>query len=410
MKALIFRYSLPRLAWAKILGALNPKFYLKGFSPLILDEIAEPELPADDWVIVRTALCGICGSDIKQVFLDGDLDNPLTALISFPAVLGHEIVGIVDKKGAAVKDIQIGDRVVVNPWLACEPRGIKPLCSACQRGQQMFCENFTKGILSPSLHLGNCRDANGGFAPLFSAHQSQLFKIPDKVTFEQAVLADPFSVAFHAIIKALPKEGSLALVYGCGTLGLLSIAILNGLFPYVKIAAVAKYKYQADLAEKYGSDFVICARKAEDIISKISQIVGIDPYKPWHGKLWLGKGVDVIYDTVGSPASLEVGLRIINPMGDIVISGVDRPRRFEWTPLYFKEVNIIGSNAFGFEEWQGMSRHAMEIYLDFCSLGKFELSELVTHKFALEDYQKALLTANKKSKYKAVKVVFEFGK
>ena len=96
MKALVFRYSFPRFAFATVLGKLFPPAYLGPGSPISLETIPEPVLPNDDWVIVRTELCGICGSDVKQVFLDGAFDNPLTAFVSFPQVLGHEAVGVVE--------------------------------------------------------------------------------------------------------------------------------------------------------------------------------------------------------------------------------------------------------------------------------------------------------------------------
>ena len=75
---------------------------------------------------------------------------------------------------------------------------------------------------------------------------------------------------------------------------------------------------------------------------------------PWYGMPWIhGGGVDVVYDTVGYPQTVEVGVRIAASRGAIVVTGVEVPQRFEWTPLYFKEIAVIGSNAFGVEEFEG---------------------------------------------------------
>ena len=82
MQALVFRYSLPRLAFARLIGLLTPRAYLGFGAPTRLEQVGEPTPLGDDWTVVRTAMCGICGSDVKQVFLNGNLDNPLTALIS----------------------------------------------------------------------------------------------------------------------------------------------------------------------------------------------------------------------------------------------------------------------------------------------------------------------------------------
>ena len=82
MQALVFRYSMPRFAFARLLGMITPRAYLSFGGPTRLEEIPQPELLGDDWTIVRTTRCGICGSDVKQVFLDANFDNPLTALIT----------------------------------------------------------------------------------------------------------------------------------------------------------------------------------------------------------------------------------------------------------------------------------------------------------------------------------------
>ncbi len=104
MKALVFRYSLPRMAAGRLLGALSPSAYFGPWAPIRLENIPDPALPADDWLLVRTVRCGICGSDTKQAFLRGDRDNPLTAVISFPQVLGHEAVGVIEEVGPAVRE------------------------------------------------------------------------------------------------------------------------------------------------------------------------------------------------------------------------------------------------------------------------------------------------------------------
>ncbi len=409
MPALVFRYSLPRLAFARVLGMLTPRAYLSFGGPTRLEEIPEPTLLGDDWTVLRTAMCGICGSDVKQIFLDADFDNPLTSLITFPQVLGHEAVGVIERVGPAVKARQVGERVVVNPWLSCEPRGIAPPCDACQRGEYSLCAHFTDGALPPGMHAGNCRSVTGGYAPLLPAHESQLFPIPEGVSFSQAVLADPFSVSLHAILKAPPAEGALVLVYGAGVLGLLSVAILHALFPSAVVAVVARYPHQAELARRLGAEHVILSRDPAETVEKIAEIAETRVYHPQYGKPWLLRGVMVVYDTVGSAETLEVGIRVASPHAPIVITGVGRPARFEWTPLYFKEVRLLGSNAFGSEDLGGVRQHAMEHYLRLVAQGKFDPESLVTHRFRLERYQEAFITMHTKARHGVVKAVFDFG-
>jgi len=337
------------------------------------------------------------------------MDNPMTAVISFPQVLGHEVVGTIERVGPGVRTRTAGERVVLNPWLSCAPRGIQPPCPACAEGQYSICRNFTRGILPPGIHTGNSSRATGGFAPLVPAHESMCIPIPASVSDEQAVLADPFSVSLHGILKRPPAPGATALVYGCGTLGLLAIAILRALYPATRVLAVARFAHQRALAERFGAAAVLPHAPARDIVERVAAETGAQIMTPWYGLPWLhGSGLDVVYDTVGLPETLEVGLRIAAARGAIVVTGVEVPRRFEWTPLYFKEISLIGSNAFGVEEFEGRRRHSMEIYLALVASGRIDVTPLLTHRFALEEWRAAFLACGEQGKSGAVKVLFEY--
>jgi len=119
-------------------------------------------------------------------------------------------------------------------------------------------------------------------------------------------------------------------------------------------------------------------------------------------------GVDVIYDTIGSPESLEIGVRVTAPRANIIGPGGDKPARFEWTPLYFKEIAIVGSNAFGVETFEGQGLHAMQIYLRLAAQRQLDLTRLITHRFRLDQYQAAFFLGHQKGKHRLVKAVFDF--
>jgi len=408
MQALIFRHSVPRQIITKLLSFASPQALFGRTAPMQLEEIADPALPADDWLVIRTRLCGICGSDYKQVFLNGSMDNPMTSVISFPQVLGHEVLGTVERVGAGVKHRRVGDRVVLNPWLSCGPRGFTQPCAACAQGDFSICENFTRGNIPPGIHTGNSSAATGGFAPLVPAHESMAIPVPDDVSDEAAVLADPFSVSLHAILKRPPLPGQFALVYGCGTLGLCAIEILHKLYPQSPIIAVARFPHQHQIARQLGAREILAHEPADAIIASVGRITGADLQKPWFGKPMLNGGVDVIYDTVGYPGTIEVGVRITRPRGAIVVTGVEMPRRFEWTPLYFKEIHLIGSNAFGEEDFEGQRRHAIEIYLDLVRTKRVDVTPILTHRFALADYRAAFRACYDQGRSGAVKVLFTY--
>ncbi len=407
MQALVYEGSLAKVALTKLLGGLTPRAFVGPTAPIGLREVPAPGLPAQDWVLLRTRLCGLCGSDYKQVFLEGSADNAMTALISFPQVLGHEVVGVIEEVGPGVRTRRPGERVVLNPWLSCATRGL-PLCEWCQRGELAQCRNFRNGHLAPGIHTGNSRSAPGGFAPLLPAHESQCIPVPAEVSDEAAVLADPFSVSLHAVLHEPPPRSGCVLVYGCGTLGLLSVAILRALHPDVRVLAVARFEHQARLARRLGAALVLPHRPTRQLIERVGAELGVEVQRPWRGDPMLNGGVDVVYDSVGSAETLEVGVRVARPRGRIVVTGVAPPRRFEWSPLYFKEIAVVGSNAFGVEEWEGRRQHAMEWYFELLRTRALDVTPILTHRFPLARWREAFLACFDQEKSGAVKVLFEY--
>src|SRR5947207_10432536 len=172
-------------------------------TPMRLVDLPDPGFRLPDWVVTRRRLTGICGSDAKQVFMDwvnvATPDNPMKGFFSLPKVLGHEVVADVVTLGPEAEGVDVGDRVVLNPWLSCVTRGVSPICPACEVGDLSLCWNFTAPPIAPGIHIGTSKDASGGYATLMPAHPTQLFPVPDNLSDELAVFADPFAVSLHAI-------------------------------------------------------------------------------------------------------------------------------------------------------------------------------------------------------------------
>lgn len=131
--------------------------------------------------------------------------------------------------------------------------------------------------------------------------------------------------------------------------------------------------------------------------------------RPWNGlpAAWPGH-VDVVYDTVGAPSTVEVGIRVLREQGTLVQLGVSSPARFEWTPWYFKELRLVGSNAFGDETFEGVRRHAYEHFFSLLREDRIDVSGLLTHRFALDDWRDAFRTIVRQGDTGAIKVAFEF--
>lgn len=379
---------------------------------MALQDLPDPRPLRPDWVVLRTRLTGICGSDTKQVFMDtgGDSsDFALTAMITFPQVLGHEVVADVVELGPEAQGLEIGQRVALNPWLSCGPRGVDPPCPECVAGDYSMCWSFTAGPIAAGIHTGNSSDATGGFAELLPAHDSMAIPVPDDVPDEVAVLADPFAVSLHAVTRNPPPPHSRAVVWGAGALGLTHLAVLRALHPTVEVACVARTPAQQALAAAFGAAPVVpSGQDAEVIVGALAGWSGAVLHQPWAGLPVAHPGhVASVYDTIGAPSTIETALRVLESRGQIVVTGVYAPARFEWSPLYFKDARLVGSNAFGVEEVDGVRKHAIAHYLDLVRDGRIDLTGMLTHTFRLEDWRAAFTAIANQYDTGAVKVAFD---
>ncbi|MGZ7016757.1 MAG: zinc-dependent alcohol dehydrogenase [Acidimicrobiia bacterium] len=387
-------------------------------TPVRLVEMDDPGFLRPDWVVTKPRLTGICGSESKQVFFDyasytskdrgsGDnRDNPMKNFVSFPHVMGHEVVADVVALGPEAEGLEVGDRVVLNPWLTCGPRGIDPVCPACVAGDLSQCWSFGKGDLAPGIHTGMCKDVPGGFGELMPAHDSMLFKVPESITDEQAVFADPFAVSLHGITRHPPQPGSKVVVYGAGALGTSAVAILRALYPDVEVMAVARFDAQKKLAEQLGAS-TVAPEPREELIEALAAWSG-GVLQPADGlPMAFPGGIDVVYDTIGAAETLEVGARVLRARGTLVKLGMHGPARWEDTPVYFKEITFTGSNAFGFEDVEGVRRHGIAHYLDLVARDRVDLTPRLTHTFRLEEWRDAFTALATQDQSGAIKVAID---
>ena len=113
-------------------------------------------------------------------------------------------------------------------------------------------------------------------------------------------------------------------------------------------------------------------------------------------------------DTVATPESLEISCRVLAARGRMVITGVSQAGRFEWSPWYFKELSLIGSNAFGVEEMAGVRKHAISHYLDWAAKDEIDIRHMLTHTFTLPEWYEAFETIAKQGETGTIKVAFDY--
>ena len=360
-------------------------------------------LPGDEWVRVRPALAGICGTDLA--LLTGRASAAMSPFVSFPAVLGHEVVGTVDEAGTAVAGVAPGDRVVVDPVIGCEVRGLE-FCPECADGHPATCLRPTEGSLAAGLLLGYCRDLPGAWGDEMLVHRSQLHRVPESLDDAEAVLVEPLAVALHAVLRDVPSERQRVLVLGGGSLGLLHVAALRMLGARSRTVCLARHAAQQALARRLGADEVVAD---ESGAARAAEARG---HRTLDGGTSYREGFEVVYDCVGDRSSLDLALRLAGPRGRIVLAGgpaVVGP--IDLTPSWIGEVRLDGTYVYGREPSMPGAPHTFAVALDLLTRHRdLRLGELVTHRFPLERWRRAMAANLDRRRSGAIKTVFELGR
>ncbi len=407
MKAIEYRKSIPRFLMVRGLARRWGSVATNPLSACIrLAEVEPPALPGPRWVRLRVIQSGICGSDLATVFAKGSMY--FSPLLSFPFVLGHELVATVAETGKEVSRWQEGERVVVQPALGCQVRGIDPPCDFCRSGSVGNCVRVMDGDISAGIQTGYCRDTGGGWASELVAHESQLFRVPEGMADSVAVLAEPFACALHAALKVRSEGVQRIIILGCGTIGLLSLLALRLLGRKDRIIAIARHPHQASLARDLGADETVSQRDAS--YEALSQVVEAKLFRPEIGKPIFVGGVEVCLDCVGSSASIDDAVRFCGPRGQVILVGMPAvPKGIDWTAIWYKELEVAGCYAYGTEQWQGSPRATFDLALELMTNHPEQFSRLVTHHFKLDEYRGAIHTASHTGPIQSIKTVFDIG-
>ncbi len=370
MRALRYRASPAMFLLAGTLGKRAPI----GLAPLRLERVERPT-PAPGWRSVDVRLAGVCGSDLALLF--GKSSPRLSPFFSFPAVLGHEILGEAE-----------GSRVVVNPVVACAELG-REQCGPCERGDDNHCANVAEGPLAPGL-IGYNRDLPGGWGETLVAREARVHAVPDSVPDERAVLAEPFAVGWRAArIACLHGASARLLVIGSGTIGLATIAALRHVGFSGEVHAVARYADQGERATAMGADRV----HADTAAAGAS--VGARSYRATIGPpAWRG-GFDIVIDAAGSRSSLDAALWAAREGGTVVLVGGPGTLRHDFSPHWFREVSLVGSYIYT----------AADFAAAVAALPRVSaLDHVALRRSTLEDFRTAI--ADQRAR-RGAKVVFE---
>ncbi len=400
MQTLYIDASPSRMIATQLLGRVWKNAYFAPFSHLRLAEIPDPPLPLPTWARVQNRLCGICGSDLHQIFLDADLDVAPVALPSHSRIyLGHEMVGVITELGAEVTGLEVGQRVV--RWGRaddCLARGRRELCAPCQRGHRVLCEHASE----PRAH----EPIGGGFGDQFITPASSLVPVPEALSDEQAIFTEPAAVAIHAAWRRPPRPGEKVLIIGCGTIGCLALQVLRQLCADCDITAVVQFEWQGEMALALGADRFLIG--IDNVYAQAPELTGAKLYEGMFSNKMLLGGWDVIYDIVGIPATLNHALRWARAGGAVVLVGAHlRRMKLDVTPIWYQEVSLIGAIGHDIVTWQDQPISTFELAMQWMLDGQLRTDLLLTHRFPLADFRQAFAVATQKARYRSVKVAFD---
>lgn len=404
MRAIRFNYRPARYLVTRHVARRRARLALGRLGCLSLDDVDAPALPGPDWVRVETALGGVCGSDLAIITARSSFS--LEPFSAYPFTFGHENVGRIAEAGRAVDGWGAGDRVVVNPMLACRQRGLKPPCAACARGEHGCCRRTNDGGLAAGFSIGYCPETGGGWAPSFVAHRSQLHR-PRGLPDEAAVLTDPFATALRAVLLQPPADGDVVLVLGAGSVGLLTVVALRATGWDGRVAVFDPLGYQREVAQRAGAD--VFFERRDDLYEWAVSLPGARGYDPALAPRFIDGGPSLVYDTVGSRRSAGDALGLAREAGRIVMIGTAGALHADWTRLWYRRLTLAGIMVYGLVPWRGEERDVYDVALEVMPDAGIERLGLLTHVFGLGDYRTALQVALDKAEHRAVKVAFRPG-
>lgn len=413
VRALTFSVSVPGFLLARSLGRWTDSVYFGALSGLRLRDIPSPGLPGPGWVRLRVLACGICGTDLGNLTYSSS--PAMEPFGSFPAVPGHEVLARVEEVGPGVPELAPGDRVVVDPMLACWTRGYTEgeWCRSCAAGLHSTCERAgEEGPLAPGgrplargMMTGYHRDLPGGWAEEMVAHHSQCFRVDEAMPDHAAVTIEPLSVALHAVLRGGLSPGTdRVLVIGSGPIALSTVWALRATGFEGEVVAQMKRPHEAELARVLGASTVVTPG---DPARQALVDTGARGYVPLVGdEVFAGGGYPLIVDCVGNRGSLSQSLRFAAPRGRIVMLGCSAEiPKLDLTFTWARELEIRGFLGYGMEEWKGERLHTFEVVRRLLAETAAPVERMVTHTFPLSEYRKALAAAANHRASGAVKVV-----
>lgn len=300
-----------------------------------------PSINAENEVLVEIKAVGICGTDLH--IFKGERGD-----VEYPRVMGHELSGLVKQIGEGVTRVKVGDRVVLDPVFSCGE------CATCHAGHENVCNDVKcYGV-----------QMDGGFQDYVVVEEQHLYPFDSKITYEQAALAEPFSIAANILSKTMVSSEDSVMIIGSGTIGICVAQAAKGLGAKVLVTDVVNEKLVK--AREAGADVTVNS-------SQVSLKEAVEHFSPG--------GVSVVIDAVGIASLTEQAVDLAAPCGRIAVIGFDsKPAAIAPVKITKKELTIVGSR---------MNCHQFPKVMQWLEEGKIQADMMISRTYPLEKIQKA---------------------
>ncbi|MFX0101343.1 MAG: zinc-binding dehydrogenase [Candidatus Hodarchaeota archaeon] len=349
--------------------------------------------PRSDMAIIKTAACGICGSDVS--YYKGRNPWALHTLgYNIPSdpnmILGHEISGIIEDIHGSSNESRNGERVGIIAYKECGE------CIDCLEGNYNLCSHCDHLGHGETLPDGtrnswyNFKTIPGGFADYFTCWHEKLVTLPDNVDMKEATQLDGLAVSVHGAHRVGIKQGGSVLVLGTGPIGFMSAQV-----------AVAFGATDVIVTDVFDKPFDVLHDVAKDWKGATLHTVNVKKEDPvdYCLKLTNGLGVDAVMDTIGEKTTVVPGLKSLRRGRKMIMfSGFEDKLDFDLSWLSGERVLTSSCN--------NMFPYYPES-VNLLAAGKINIGAMITHTFKLEDYQEAFEVAINKEEHDSIKVIIE---
>jgi len=320
-----------------------------------LEMVDTPRAQGDD-LIVKVEACGVCAGDLKTYvgapsFWGGE-GSP--SYIKAPMIPGHEFCGFVVEVGPDQKDFKVGDHVVSEQIVPCWE------CKFCKTGRYWMCQKHDV--------YGFQYNVNGGMAEYMRFPKGSLnYKIPQEMPMEQALLIEPYACSKHCVDRAQITNEDVVVLAGAGTLGLGMVGLARKKNP-AKLIVLDMNDLRLEKAKEFGADIVMNPSKV-DVVKEVLDMTD-------------GYGCDVYIEATGHPSAVGQGLEMVRKLGRFVeFSVFTELATIDWSIIGDrKELDILGAH---------LGPYCYEPVIKWIADGSLPTEGVVSHKFSLEDWQKA---------------------